>query len=96
MLSPEAKWQRTDARQGPRPASREDILRVLSNVDAILIRTQQSTDTASSYISDITLDTAVETYTGQDKATNIEVCRCPTVSLFCTSNLLLFLLVQPI
>ncbi|XP_071052422.1 basement membrane-specific heparan sulfate proteoglycan core protein isoform X15 [Onthophagus taurus] len=76
-LSPAAKWQRVDDRQGPRPASREDILRVLANINAILIRAQPSTDTSTTFISDITLDTAVETVTGQDKAINVEECRCP-------------------
>lgn len=81
-LSPATNWHRQDARQGPRPASREDIMRVLANVDSILIRAQLSSDTASSFISDITLDTAVRHPTS-NKAVNVEVCRCPPVSNCC-------------
>lgn len=80
VLSPSANWQRLDYRQGPRPASREDILIVLSNIESILIRAQPSTDTVSAYLSDITLDTAVEVPTGQPQAGGVEVCRCPSVS----------------
>lgn len=76
-LSPYDNWQRLDQNQGPRPASREDILTALASIDAILIRAQQSSDTESSYLSDITLDTAVEQYTGQAKTSEVEVCRCP-------------------
>lgn len=79
-ISPNANWQRLDYREGPRPASRNDILTVLANVDAILVRATLSSNTASSFISDITLDTAVEQYTGQARARNIEICRCPQVS----------------
>lgn len=80
MLSPASNWQRLDSRQGPRPASREDIMRVLANIDSILIRAQLSSDTASSFISDITLDTALQQRYGQHRTVNVEVCRCPPVS----------------
>ncbi|KAK4879912.1 hypothetical protein RN001_008058 [Aquatica leii] len=76
-LLPGHGWQRMDFRQGPRPASREDILIVLSDITAILVRAALSSSTTSTYISDITLDTAVEQYTGQSKARDVEVCRCP-------------------
>lgn len=79
-LSPLTNWNRLDYRQGSRPASREDILIVLSNIEAILIRAQPSSDTVSAYISDITLDTAVEVGTGLPQARSVEVCRCPLVS----------------
>ncbi|KAJ8967223.1 hypothetical protein NQ314_003001, partial [Rhamnusium bicolor] len=74
-LHPSAQWFRLD--QGPKPASREDILIVLANIDSILIRATQSSDTGTAYLSDITLDTAVEQFTGKPKATSVEVCRCP-------------------
>ncbi|KAK9737087.1 Laminin EGF domain [Popillia japonica] len=77
VLSPASNWQRLDSRQGPRPASREDIMRVLANIDSILIRAQLSSDTASSFISDITLDTALQQRYGQHRTVNVEVCRCP-------------------
>ncbi|KAJ8950523.1 hypothetical protein NQ318_015267 [Aromia moschata] len=76
-LHPSAHWYRSDREQGPKPASREDILIVLANIDSILIRAAQSSDTGTAYLSDITLDTAVEQYTGKPKATSVEVCRCP-------------------
>lgn len=79
-LSAEANWQRSEYNQGIRPASREDILVALANIDAILVRAQQSSDTETAYLSDITLDTAVEVPTGLPRATGVEVCRCPEVS----------------
>ena len=79
VLSPSANWQRIDGNQGPRPATREDIMTVLAHIDVILIRAQQSSDTESAYISDVTLDTAIEqnTLTPQPPTTEVEVCRCP-------------------
>jgi hypothetical protein len=52
---------------------------VLANIDVILIRAQQSSDTESGYISDITLDTAIEqnSLSPQPQAIEVEVCRCP-------------------
>jgi hypothetical protein len=79
VLNPSANWQRLDGNQGPSLASREDIMTVLANIDVILIRAQQSSDTESGYISDITLDTAIEqnTLSPQPQAIEVEVCRCP-------------------
>ncbi|KAG5900605.1 hypothetical protein JTB14_017460 [Gonioctena quinquepunctata] len=77
ILHPNAPWFRSDQRRGPKPASREDILTVLANIDTILIRATQSSDTSTAYLSDIVLDTAVVQYTGQPKASMVEVCRCP-------------------
>lgn len=90
-LSPSANWQRLDHRSAPKPASREDILKVLANVNSILIRARLSSDTASSFISDVTLDTTFDQNTGQPKATNVEVCSCPRVSFvdFTTYNKLI-------
>lgn len=79
VLSPASNWQRLDYRQGPRPASREDILIALANVDFILVRASQSSDTVSAYISDISLDTAENVLTGQPRAIDVEVCKCPQV-----------------
>lgn len=78
-FSAASNWQRLDYRQGPRPASREDIMIVLANVDSILVRASQSSDTISAYISDISLDTAEDVDTGQRRAVDVEVCRCPSV-----------------
>lgn len=52
---------------------------VLGNIDSILVRASQSSDTISAYISDITLDTGVDVATGQPRAVDVEVCRCPSV-----------------
>lgn len=76
-ISTSENWQRYEHHAGPRRASREDILLALANLDAILIRASQSSDTSSTYISDIALDTAVDQYTGQGKAIEVENCRCP-------------------
>ncbi|XP_072390117.1 basement membrane-specific heparan sulfate proteoglycan core protein isoform X26 [Diabrotica undecimpunctata] len=76
-IHPSANWFRWDQNQGPKPASREDILTTLAKIDAILIRATQSSDTVTAYLSDITLDTAVEQITGNSRATSVEVCRCP-------------------
>lgn len=79
ILSPNANWQRIDSHQGPRPATREDIMTVLAKIDVILIRAQPSSDTESAYISDVTLDTAIEqnTFNPDARAIEVEVCRCP-------------------
>ncbi|KAL1514177.1 hypothetical protein ABEB36_003476 [Hypothenemus hampei] len=76
-LHPSANWFRLDQNRAPKSASREDILTVLANIDTILVRATLSTDTSSTFLSDITLDTAVEIYTGKPLATNVEICRCP-------------------
>lgn len=68
---------RIDDNRGPRPASREEILMVLANIDSILIRATQSSNTLTTRLSDIALDTGVDTNTGKPRASNIEVCRCP-------------------
>lgn len=76
-IHPNSRWTRIDENRAPRPASREDILMALANIDAILVRATPSANTVATHLSDITLDTAVDTYTGQAKASNVEICRCP-------------------
>ncbi|XP_054273123.1 basement membrane-specific heparan sulfate proteoglycan core protein-like isoform X4 [Macrosteles quadrilineatus] len=73
----ENKWRRLDQTVGQRPASRAEMMRVLSNVQAILIRATHSTHTQQSYLSDVSLDTAVPQRTGGPVAAEVEVCRCP-------------------
>ncbi|XP_044266423.1 basement membrane-specific heparan sulfate proteoglycan core protein isoform X17 [Tribolium madens] len=79
VLNPSSNWQRLDGNQGPRPATREDIMTVLANIDVILINAQPSSDTESAYISDVTLDTAIEqnTFNPLTRAIEVEICRCP-------------------
>ncbi|XP_050308675.1 basement membrane-specific heparan sulfate proteoglycan core protein isoform X33 [Anthonomus grandis grandis] len=76
-IHPSAKWFRLDQNRSPKSASREDIMTVLASIDTILIRATPSTDTSSTFLSDITLDTAVDVYTSKPKATSVESCGCP-------------------
>nr|QYB17310.1 heparan sulfate proteoglycan [Laodelphax striatellus] len=70
-------WRRLDRQQGQKVASREDIMTVLSSIEAIIIRAAHNTDVTWTFLSDVSLDTAVPQVTGQKKATYIESCRCP-------------------
>lgn len=72
----ESQWQSID-RSGPRPASRADLLTVLSNVQSVLIRATLSEGVRETSISDVSLDTAVSEDRG-DAATAVEKCRCPS------------------
>ncbi|XP_050453317.1 basement membrane-specific heparan sulfate proteoglycan core protein isoform X8 [Cataglyphis hispanica] len=73
----ENEWKRLTT-EGPRSASRTDLMIVLSNLEAILVRASHSERMTATYISDISMDTAVENLTGERRATQIEACRCPT------------------
>lgn len=72
----ESEWQ-TLHRQGPRPASRADLITVLSNVESILIRASIRSYTSNSGLSDIILETAVRQPTSLGRVNDIESCRCP-------------------
>ncbi|XP_076269824.1 terribly reduced optic lobes isoform X47 [Rhynchophorus ferrugineus] len=76
-LHPSSVWYRLDENRAPRVASREDILIVLASIESILIRATLSSDTSSTFISDITLDTALDSNNGKPRAKNIEICSCP-------------------
>lgn len=67
----------TQNRNGPRPATRADLLTVLSKVESILVRASLMAYTSRSSISDISLETAVKQRTSNRKVDDIEVCRCP-------------------
>jgi hypothetical protein len=73
----ESQWHHID-RNGPRVATRSDLLTVLSNIESILVRATPKEYTESTAISDIVLDTAVKQRTNMDFADDVEVCRCPT------------------
>ncbi|XP_076481713.1 terribly reduced optic lobes isoform X10 [Bombus vancouverensis nearcticus] len=73
----ESEWKRLTT-EGPRVSSRTDLMTVLSNLEAILVRATHSEGMRATYISDISLDTAVEHPTGNRRAVQVEVCRCPT------------------
>ncbi|XP_063241894.1 basement membrane-specific heparan sulfate proteoglycan core protein isoform X7 [Bacillus rossius redtenbacheri] len=72
----ESSWWRLD-QSGRRTASRADLLTVLANVEAILVRATHSTQTLYTSLGDVSLDTAVPQYTGQRVAIEVEACRCP-------------------
>ncbi|XP_043520195.1 basement membrane-specific heparan sulfate proteoglycan core protein isoform X7 [Frieseomelitta varia] len=73
----ESEWKRLTT-EGPRVSSRIDLMAVLSNLEAILVRASHSEGMRATYISDISMDTAVEHATGNRRAVQVEVCRCPT------------------
>ncbi|CAD6239647.1 GSCOCG00008743001-RA-CDS [Cotesia congregata] len=72
----ETEWRRLST-EGPKSASRSDLMVVLSNLETILVRASYSEGMIASFISDISLDTAVENLTGNRRATQVEACRCP-------------------
>ncbi|XP_045130066.1 basement membrane-specific heparan sulfate proteoglycan core protein-like isoform X13 [Portunus trituberculatus] len=59
------------------PASRSEFLKALSSIEAILIRATLSEQMAATYLSDVIMDTAVPTQTGQPRAVEVEQCQCP-------------------
>ncbi|KAI4497448.1 hypothetical protein M0802_007459 [Mischocyttarus mexicanus] len=73
----ESEWKRLTT-SGTHSASRTDMMTVLSNIEAILVLASHSEKMTATYISDISLDTAVEIDTGRKRATQVEACRCPT------------------
>ncbi|XP_046669711.1 basement membrane-specific heparan sulfate proteoglycan core protein isoform X9 [Homalodisca vitripennis] len=73
----ENKWRRLDQTVGQKPASRADLMSVLSNLQAILVRATYPTYALTSFLSDVSLDTAVSQRTGRPVASEVEVCRCP-------------------
>lgn len=72
----ESEWQSID-RDGPRIASKADLLTVLSNLDSILIRATLKEGVSEAHLSDVSLDSAVAQHTGQKEVYDVEVCRCP-------------------
>ncbi|XP_075540322.1 terribly reduced optic lobes isoform X26 [Dermacentor variabilis] len=73
----EDKWQRVDSR-GPTVATREDIMKVLANVEVLLIRASFNSRMHSSSLSDVSLSTAVPLRsTGHAVAIEVEQCICP-------------------
>ncbi|XP_025416415.1 basement membrane-specific heparan sulfate proteoglycan core protein isoform X4 [Sipha flava] len=72
----EKGWRRLIS-SGPQPASRAEFMKVLSSIEAILIRAIHASQTNRTYLSDVSLDTAIETDTGGERSVNVEVCRCP-------------------
>lgn len=72
----ETEWQ-TSERNGPKIASRAELLTVLSHLEGVLIRATIREGVSEAHISDISLDTAVQQNTGQNTVADVEICRCP-------------------
>ncbi|XP_064381761.1 basement membrane-specific heparan sulfate proteoglycan core protein isoform X5 [Dromaius novaehollandiae] len=69
----EQHWQRPDGQ----PATREHLMMALADLDEILIRATYSTNTASSSIAGVSMETAVPAAPGLPPAPEVEECRCP-------------------
>lgn len=72
----EHNWQRVDSR-GPTSATREDFMRVLANVEALLIRASFHSKMQQTMLRNVILDTAVPQNSGQNLAVEVEQCVCP-------------------
>ncbi|GBM20645.1 Basement membrane-specific heparan sulfate proteoglycan core protein, partial [Araneus ventricosus] len=72
----ETNWQRVDSR-GPTSATREDFMKVLANVEALLIRASFHNRMQQTLLRDVQMDTSVPQSTGQSLATAVEQCVCP-------------------
>uniref|UniRef100_T1IKD2 Basement membrane-specific heparan sulfate proteoglycan core protein n=1 Tax=Strigamia maritima TaxID=126957 RepID=T1IKD2_STRMM len=72
----ESVWEVVEDRR-TRPATREQFLATLANVEAILIRASFNTRMLDSVLGDVSLDSAVPGNTGQGLAVSIEQCSCP-------------------
>lgn len=72
----ESEFQSNDRNNGLRPASRADLLTVLSDLQSILVRATLRSEVDEAYISDILLDTAVPQETDV-RADEVEKCQCP-------------------
>ena len=64
-------------RGGRSPATREDFLKVLSNIEALLVRATVARDMESTSIKKVAMDIAVPQMTGGPPTTRAEECRCP-------------------
>jgi hypothetical protein len=74
----ESQWQSL-GRSGPVQASRVDLMTALTNIELLLVRASLGSTTRASYLSDVTMDTAMDAifFPGQDPAVQVEMCRCP-------------------
>nr|XP_006821841.1 PREDICTED: basement membrane-specific heparan sulfate proteoglycan core protein-like [Saccoglossus kowalevskii] len=74
-------WDRIDTGRGDipitTPATREDLMMVLENIDTFMIRASYQPLMTYTSISDISLDFAVPRPTGQERAVLVEDCTCP-------------------
>lgn len=73
----ETEWQVAELSSGLRIASRADLLTVLSNIESILVRATLKEGVSEVHLSDLSLETAVQQNTGQQRVPDVEICRCP-------------------
>ncbi|KAG1651176.1 Basement membrane-specific heparan sulfate proteoglycan core protein [Nymphon striatum] len=72
----EKEWQLVDL-EGPRPATREDFMMVLANVESLLIRASYHTNMEVSFLSQVGMDIAVSSPTDGGIVESVEQCKCP-------------------
>ena len=70
----ESGWRRLDTSS---VVTREDMMRVLSNLETIEIRATYSYSMAYTSMSNVIMDTAVPTGSGHEQPREVEECRCP-------------------
>lgn len=87
----QTNWQRVDSR-GPTSATREDFMKVLANVEALLIRASFHNRMHNTLLRDVSMDTAAPQSTGQSLATEVEQCVCPPgyIGLSCEVRIISF------
>ncbi|KAJ8666823.1 hypothetical protein QAD02_008485, partial [Eretmocerus hayati] len=76
VLLRESEWHQLSP-DGLRRATRSDLMNLLANIDAILVRATHCDDMIATYISDVSLETASESLDRRGRADQVEVCRCP-------------------
>ncbi|CAG0883138.1 unnamed protein product [Darwinula stevensoni] len=62
---------------GNTPASRDELMRALVNVETFLIRAIYHSETSLTSLQSVTIDIAMPQQTGQGRAFDVEQCRCP-------------------
>ncbi|KPU74137.1 uncharacterized protein Dana_GF21948, isoform F [Drosophila ananassae] len=78
-LNEDEQWHRRDS-GAARPATREDFMTVLTNLEHILIRATPMVPTVRTSIGNVILETASQTPAGPGAqyASDIEICHCPS------------------
>ena len=59
------------------PASRDELMRALVNVEIFLIRAIYHPETSLTSLQSVTIDIAIPQQTAQGRAVDVEQCRCP-------------------
>jgi len=69
----EAGWRRS---QDGQPASREQLLMALADLDAVLLKMSYQSDCSSASLLSVQMDTA-DAYGSGEPALDVEQCQCP-------------------